>query len=73
MFNRTNVVASQTYYYKPEDVEFDGTSTRHGPIEVVAKAGRSSAFENLAALAVLIAVLALGSVILSRRRGRRGQ
>ena len=75
MFNRTNVVAGHTYYYKLEDVEFDGASTRHGPVEVVAKAGRPSAFENLVAswpLAVVIAVLALGGAILARRRGRRG-
>ena len=75
MFNRTNVVAGQTYCYKLEDVELDGASTRHGPVEVVAKAGRSSAFENLAAswsLAVVIAILALGGAILLRRRGGRG-
>ena len=36
MFNRTNVVAGQTYCYKPEDVGLDGTSTRHGPIEAKA-------------------------------------
>ena len=75
-YTDTNVVAGRTYYYKLEDVELDGTTTLHGPIEVVAEAGRPSAFANLAAwwpLAVLIAVLALGGVILSRRRGRRGQ
>jgi hypothetical protein len=74
-YTDTNVVAGRTYYYKLEDVDLDGTTTLHGPIEVVAEAGRPSAFANLAAwwpLAVLIAVLALGGVILLRWRGGRG-
>ena len=74
-YTDTNVVAGQTYYYKLEDVELDGTTTLHGPIEVVAEAGRPSAFANLVAwwpLAVLMAVLALGGVILARRRGGIG-
>ena len=49
MFNRTNVVAGHTYYYKLEDVELDGTSTRHGPIEVVAIASSPFAFASLVA------------------------
>lgn len=74
-YTDTNVVAGQTYYYKLEDIELDGATALHGPIEVVAEAGSPSAFANLAAwwpLVVLIAVLALGGVILARRRGRRG-
>jgi hypothetical protein len=73
VYTDTNVVAGRTYYYKLEDVELDGTTTIHGPIEVVADASGPSAFANLTALwplAVLIAVLSLGGVILSRRRGR---
>lgn len=76
VYTDTNVVAGHTYYYKLEDVELDGTTTLHGPIEVVAEASGPSAFTNLAALwplAVLIAVLALGGVILSRRGGCRGR
>ena len=75
VYTDTNVVAGRTYYYKLEDVELDGTTTIHGPIEVVADASAPSAFPNLTGLwplAVLIAVLALGGVILWRRRGRRG-
>ena len=75
-YTDTNVVAGHTYYYKLEDVELDGTTTLHGPIEVVAEASSPSAFPNLAAwwpLAVLIAVLALVGAILSRRRGRIGR
>jgi len=75
VFIDTDVVAGRTYYYQLEDVELDGASTRHGPIEVVAKASSPFAFVNLAAwwpLAVLIAVLALGGAILLWWRGRRG-
>jgi hypothetical protein len=74
VYTDTNVVVGQTYYYKLEDVELDGVTTLHGPIEVVAEASSASVFPNLAAwwpLAVLVAVLALGGVILSRWRGRR--
>jgi len=74
-YTDTNVVAGQTYYYKLEDVDLDGTTTLHGPIQVVAEARSPSAFSNLVAwspLAVLIAVLALGGVILSRRLGGGG-
>ena len=75
-YTDTNVVAGRTYYYKLEDVELNGTATLHGPIEVVAEAVSPSAFANLAAwwpLAVLIAVLALGGVVLLWRRGRGGR
>ncbi len=75
-YTDTDVVAGQTYYYKLEDVELDGTTTLHGPIEVVAEASSPSAFPNLAAwwpLAVLVAVLILGGVILLWRRGRGGR
>jgi hypothetical protein len=75
VYTDTNVVAGHTYYYKLEDVELGGTTTMHGPIEVVAEASSPSAFANLAAfwpLAVLIGVLVLGGVILAQRRGRRG-
>ncbi|MGA9351379.1 MAG: FxLYD domain-containing protein [Anaerolineae bacterium] len=36
-YTDTNVVVGHTYYYKLEDVELDGTTTLHGPIEVVAE------------------------------------
>ena len=76
VYTDTNVVAGYTYYYKLEDVDLDGTTTLHGPIEVVAEATSPSATTNLAALwplAVLIAVLALGGALLARRCGRRGR
>lgn len=74
VYTDTDVVAGRTYYYKLEDVELDGTTALHGPIEVVAKASSPSVFANLAAwwpLAVLVVVLGLGGVVLARRRGQR--
>jgi hypothetical protein len=75
-YTDTNVVTGQTYYYKLEDVDLDGTTTLHGPIEAVAEASGRSVLTNLAAwwpLAVGAAVLALGGVILSWQRGRGGR
>ena len=75
VYTDTNVVAGRTYYYKLEDVELDGTTTLHVPIEVVAEEGNSSVFANLAALwpvAVLVAVLGLGGVVILRWCGQRG-
>jgi hypothetical protein len=76
VYTDTNVVAGQTYYYKLEDVDLDGTITLHGPIEVVAEESGPSALTSLAAwwpLVVGVAVLALGGVILWRRRGGGGR
>jgi hypothetical protein len=67
VYTDTNVVAGQTYYYKLEDVDLDGTTTLHGPIEVVAEARSPSGVANLVdlwPLTVGVAILALGSVIL---------
>jgi hypothetical protein len=74
VYTDTNVVAGRTYYYKLEDVELDGTTSLHGPIEVVAEVASPSVFADLGdlwPLAMLIAVFVLGGVILSRWRGRR--
>jgi len=61
-FTDTDVVAGRTYYYQLEDVEIDGTTTRHGPIEV--KAVGSGRTEGLLAIA-LIGGAVLGLVSLS--------
>jgi hypothetical protein len=47
-----------TYYYKLEDVELDGTATKHGPIEGVGQANVGSRQPYL--VAALMAGLALG-------------
>ena len=57
-FTDSNVVAGHTYYYQLEDVEIDGTATRHGPIEVKAVGGGRT--EGLLAIALMgAAVLGL--------------
>jgi len=61
VFTDTNVVAGYTYYYQLEDVEFNGTTTRHGPIEVTAEGGGKA--EMLLAVALMVAaLLGLGAV-----------
>jgi len=68
VFIDTDVVAGRTYYYQLEDVEIDGTTTRHGPIEVKAKDGGRT--EMLLSIALMgAAVLGLGAVTALTRRG----
>ena len=38
VYTDTTVTAGVTYYYKLEDVELDGNSSKHGPIELAAAA-----------------------------------
>ena len=65
-FTDSNVVAGHTYYYQLEDVEIDGTATRHGPIEVKAVGGGRT--EGLLAIAVIGgAVLGLVAVTVLTR------
>jgi hypothetical protein len=67
VFTDTDVVAGRTYYYQLEDLEFDGTSTRHGPIEVRAEGG-GRAEMRLAVALIGGALLGLGAVTLLTRR-----
>ena len=65
-FTDTEVVAGRTYYYQLEDVEIDGTTTRHGPIEVKAVGGGRT--EGLLAIALIGgAVLGLVAVTVLTR------
>jgi len=59
VYTDTAVTAGVTYYYKLEDVELDGSSTMHGPIEVVAEAETISLLDvaKSVALAVLMGLL----------------
>jgi len=55
VYTDTDVLPGQVYYYQLEDVEFDGTSTRHGPIE--AKVGASDGLRWLVSALLIFAGL----------------
>ncbi len=55
-FTDTEVVAGYTYYYQLEDVEINGTATRHGPIEAKAEGGGR--------MGMLLAIALLGGALL---------
>ena len=59
VYTDTTVTAGVTYYYKLEDVELDGSSTKHGPIEILAEAETISHFDvaKSMALAMLVGLL----------------
>jgi len=72
----TTVAAALTYYYKLEDVELDGSSTMHGPIEAVAQADAEARRFPVGGPEVLFGLLAgllLGAalIVAVRRRGTR--
>ncbi|MGB3903389.1 MAG: hypothetical protein WBB22_00555, partial [Anaerolineae bacterium] len=75
VYTDTAVIGGATYYYKLEDVELDGTSTLHGPIEAVAQAD-SASWSPHPALILAVAVLAgvaaiIAFTVLARRISRR--
>jgi hypothetical protein len=59
VYTDTAVTAGVTYYYKLEDVELDGNSTMHGPIELAAAADTIFHFDitKSVALAMLVGLL----------------
>ena len=70
-FADTTARAGVKYYYKLEDVELDGTTTMHGPTEVVAQATTSSQESLLGIVvvaAVLVGLLGLITLLVLRRR-----
>ena len=73
VYTDTTAVAGGTYYYKLEDVELDGNSTMHGPIELAAPDHTISHFDvaRSGALAVLVGLL-LTAGLMAVRIGRRG-
>ncbi len=74
VYTDTTATAGLTYYYKLEDVELDGGTTMHGPIETVAEAERGwqgTGPTQLLALAVLTCVLVIVVLIVMRRRKSR--
>ena len=72
VYTDATATAGVTYYYKLEDVELDGSSTMHGPIEVVAEAETISHFDvaKSVALAVLMGLL-LTAGLMAMGIGRR--
>jgi len=65
VYTDTAVIAGVTYYYKLEDVELDGNSTRHGPIELAAEGETGSHLDvaKSVALAVLGGLLLTGGLM----------
>lgn len=64
-YQDADVRSGQTYYYELEDVELNGTSTRHGPIIIVAPAAAFPEGEMPVLLLMglgLAALLAAGSM-----------
>ena len=72
-YTDTTAIAGVTYYYKLEDVELDGSSTMHGPIELAAPDHTISHFDvaRSGALAVLVGLLLTAGLMAVRIR-RRG-
>jgi len=75
VYTDTTVIGGVTYYYRLEDVELDGSSTMHGPIEAVARADTiPQGFDvgNIVAVVLLVALLAATALIVVARRRTRG-
>jgi len=56
VYTDTTVIAGVTYYYKLEDVELDGNSTKHGPIELAAEGETGSHLDVAKSVALVILV-----------------
>ncbi len=69
VYTDTEVEAGKTYFYKLEDVELDGTSTFHGPIEVRAKGG--DWLDTLSGPLVAVILAGVGGALLVARWSRR--
>lgn len=67
IFTDTAVIGGRTYYYQLEDVETNGVATVQGIVEVKADGGLDPAVLIAAAV---VAAIAIGLVVLLRRRGR---
>ena len=72
VYTDTTVTAGVTYYYKLEGVELDGSSTMHGPIEILAEAETISHLDvaKSVALAMLVGLL-LTAGLMAMGIGRR--
>jgi len=65
VYTDTTAIAGVTYYYKLEDVELDGNSTKHGPIELAAEGETISHFDvaKSLALAMLVGLLLIAGLM----------
>jgi len=64
-FTDEAVVPGTTYYYLLDDVGMDGTTSRHGPVEITAKAGGKMEM----ALAAALVLIACGGLWITTKRG----
>lgn len=70
-YTDTTVAAAVTYYYKLEDVELDGSSTMHGPIEAVAQADMGHQgfhVTSTVAVVLLVGLLVSAAFVVAGRR-----
>lgn len=65
-YEDTTVAPGQTYYYELEDVEYGGTTTRHGPIVITAPGGFGAV--ELGAVALSAGALAWVAIHFARTR-----
>jgi hypothetical protein len=72
VYTDTTAMAGVTYYYKLEDVELDGRSTIHGPIELVATANTSPLGFDIGELVAIVLSAGLLAIIVFGLLWRRG-
>lgn len=71
-YQDASAVPGQQYYYQLEDVELNGTSVRHAPIQVVApQAASSSSPVVFAGLGIGVLAVVVGSFVLARKKFSR--
>ena len=59
-----NVYPGRVYYYQLEDIDTNGATTRHGPIEVKAQGGGRN--ESIYSLALMVTGIIMGIVLRMR-------
>lgn len=63
-FEDTSIATGKTYYYQLEDVEYNGTRTKHTPIAVTS----GSSFGTTEVLLALLGIAIVGSVLWTVRK-----
>jgi len=70
-YTDTTVTGGVAYFYKLEDLALDGSSTMHGPIEIMAQAdvvSRRFGAGNILATALLVGLLAGAALVVAASR-----